>query len=527
MFLLSSINPLSFSSASNAIMPLVIIAIILDFAVVSVWYFIGSFLNNSKIKEGAKTEAYQAVGTAILAMIIIGILLFLATSFDSVLTNSNFFYSSSSSSSAAPASPGTISTLCSNLYTTSFINIIGTNSFGASTNTFLKSSYSKFPGLCAYTSLDSPTRHIDYPLVASGIILANLTNQTAHNLNSLFVFDSFIGYLSMLTPTMSWCIPAVDALLDPIPTMASCSAVGGIIAVPEGLAGIATALPILYIRYAATPYAGFDIVYSELGTLGALLTTALNSFIAQFLFIIISLYSWPVLIFSGLVLRATIFTRKIGGLLIAVGIAMILIFPAVFLLEYLGLGNGIGNLISSSPSSCSANPSASGCIGGIYGFNTIATNPITFIPGYPSDAPVQWSSGTPVQDPYTLNFFIEPQLNKIAYYYQCWPSNDNLLEAEAIDSIEFLVPGSSLVTLVYTGVGSLVTPGVPHMVITDNCGPNSLLRAFFQFMEAYGIIGVTAYFLPIINIFIVISSIIGLSGLLGGDTNLAGLSKII
>lgn len=307
----------SFNNAETAIMPLVLIALLLDFAIVSVWWFAGVFLNNSKVKEGAKTEAYQAVGTAILAVIIIGSLLSLATTFDSILTSTNFFYGASSTSlsaaassspsspsSTAPLNPGTIDTLCNGLYTNSQIGIIGINGLTVGSGTFLKSTNPKFPGLCSLTSLDSATRKIDYPLVASGIIIANLTNQTGNNLNNLFVFDSFIGYLSTVTPTMSWCIPAIEGLGEPLGTIASCSAVGGISTVLPA-AGLVT-LPVLYIRFAFTPYAGYDIVYKELGTLGTLLTTAFDSFVAQFLFVIISLFAWPWLIFSGLVLRLSL-----------------------------------------------------------------------------------------------------------------------------------------------------------------------------------------------------------------------------
>ncbi len=290
-------------------------------------------------------------------------------------------------------------------------------------------------------------------------------------------------------------------------------------------------MPVLYIRFAFTPYAGYDIVYKELGTLGTLLTTAFDSFVAQFLFVIISLFAWPWLIFSGLVLRSTIFTRKIGGLLIAVGIGMILIFPAIFSLEYLGLGNGIGNLISSNPSSCSSNPSASNCVGGIYGFNTIETDPITFIPGGWTSTPItinpfEFDLANQIKDPYDINFFIEPQLNRIAYYYECWPTDNNILFGESLDTIELLIPGSSGVQLI-ASIGSVIPDTFPKLAIDPNCGPHALLIVFYKYLESYGIIGITAYFLPIINIFIVISAIIGLSGIFGGDTSLAGLSKLI
>ncbi len=270
------------------------------------------------------------------------------------------------------------------------------------------------------------------------------------------------------------------------------------------------------------PYAGYNIIYSELGTLGELLTMSANAFVAQFLFLIISLFAWPWLIFGGLVLRSTLFTRKIGGLLIATGIGMILIFPAVFSLEYLGLGNGISGLISSSSGSCiSGNPN--GCIGYDYGFNTISSNEITFIPSNGVD---QYSTSNPVQDPYNLNFFVEPKINAIAAYYECWPSRNNLVLAESLDTIELMIPGASLIEAAGSAIEGVVGYP-PTLALYPNCAPNNLLLLFNKLLETYGIIGVTSFFLPIINLFIVISAIIGLSGLFGGDTNLAGLSKLI
>jgi hypothetical protein len=514
----------SFTTTETSLIPLVILALALDFAIVGVWYMVGYALNNSKVVEGAKSEAYQAVGTAILAAIIIGSLLVFASAFDSALTSSHFLYSSKTASSAtAPMSPGTVDTLCNYLNSHSSLSIF------SGSYSFLKSSDPQFPGLCSMTSLDSPTRKIDYPLVASGVILANITNQTFHNLNSFFILDSYVGFLSNFKPTVAWCEPgltySIEMEVDVISASIGCSA-AAFFAGGEGGIGAWVNLPIFYTRITFAPYAGYNIIYSELGTLGSLLTMSANSFIAQFLILIISLYVWPWLIFGGLVLRSTLFTRKIGGLLIAVGLGMILIFPAIFSLEYLGLGNGISGLISSSSGTCSSG-SGQGCIGYDYGFNTIASNEITFIPGYPSGTTnVQYSPNNAVQDPYNLNFFVEPEINKIAYYYWCWPTDNNLVLGESLDTIEMLVPGVSLFEAAASNVEGIIG-NPPSIAIDPNCKPNDLLRVFNKLMESYGIIGITSFFLPIINIFIVLSSIIGLSGLFGGDTDLAGLSKLI
>ena len=60
-----------------------------------------------------------------------------------------------------------------------------------------------------------------------------------------------------------------------------------------------------------------------------------------------------------------------------------------------------------------------------------------------------------------------------------------------------------------------------------DCNRDQSLNLLYDFMRIYGVDGIAAYFLPLINILVVLTGIIGLSGVLGGDTALAGLSRLV
>jgi hypothetical protein len=67
----------------------------------------------------------------------------------------------------------------------------------------------------------------------------------------------------------------------------------------------------------------------------------------------------------------------------------------------------------------------------------------------------------------------------------------------------------------------------PILFTSPQCTPPEAEAMLFSLVNSYGMYGINAYFLPILDLLITISAIIGLSGLLGGDTELAGLSKLI
>ena len=447
----------SLSSVQSSLLFLVFIALFVDSVILAVWYLIGSLLNNSTVRASARNEFYQLAGTAILIFVVV---------FFIVLAG-NLFYSSLSGTRLM--NPTTISNTLVGLTENTQLSLLS-----GPPSLVLPGPSSQYPGLLALTydaEYDtSQTARLDYPLVATSVVLANLTNQTATNLNEFYYLDAFIGFMSTLKPESMFCVSVGTPCYFPLPTSEN----------------------LFWLEIDYVPYTGYSMAYSSMRVLGLILTLAFESFVAQLLSYTILLYLWPYLIFIGLILRATFFTRKIGGLLIAVAIASVLILPAVFSMEYLSLGNGVPAYA----------PSA-------YGFN-----PTTSLPA-------RSGSGN-----YILNFFVEPSIGAIATHNGCYPiinGYPTILGSELAD-----------VAITFVPFASILLPAVGHFLSSPSnfylpvgCGSSNLLHTLFDSLNLYGIIGITAYFMPLINMLIFLSAIQGLSGLMGGDTSLGGLRNLI
>ncbi len=503
----------SFNAVESQLMPSVIAALLLDSAIIAIWYMLGYVLNNPAIKGGAKAEMYQFVGTAILAAILASIFLMYSGGFIAFLSGTSL-------------APATISSLCSSITASTPLQFIDSNSLimaGSANyitgNKGSASATSSFPGMCNVVSSVSSSS-VDYPLAAAGVIIANLTNQTAANLNRLFVFDSYIGYLSKVSPTLSFCMQSSPNWVGPcmLPPM-------------EVLPGFASAV-LININASYTPFAGYSMVYQGLAPLTTLFPMALESFITQLAGISILLYIWPFLLFLGLVLRALPFTRKIGGLLIAVAVGVIIIYPFIFSIEYLSMSKG---------TIASANAPNS-----IYGFNSLDT--MTVLPAAPCTTISSTAAtantltvlggniflGNMECSLYNPNFFVEPNISAIAKLNGCWPPGGNkygAFTAITEDSAYLLIPvfANFLVSfLVNQGYSmNAFQSTFQNIYLPAKCEPNAAENTSFMMANAYGMVGIVTYWLPILNIIITLISIIGLSGLLGGDTNLAGISKLI
>ncbi|MGC8478594.1 MAG: hypothetical protein ACP5NE_01550 [Candidatus Micrarchaeia archaeon] len=449
----------TFSSVHSLLFPLVLLAFFIDAMLLSIWYFLGVLLNNRTVKSSALSEFYQLIGTALLIAVVLGVLVFAG----------ELIYSTMSST--ALLNPFTVSNMLNNVMTTTQLSIIG-----PSDSLLVPANTAYFPGvfLIVYDAeyTNSFTTKIDYPLAASVAVLANLTNQTAGNINNMFNLDAFLGFLDTLTPQTGFCIskglpcyvPNIGAITD------------------------------FWISVGFTPYAGYDMIYTSMKALTLVLTSSLEAFVAQLLFFVTILYAWPFLLFLGIIFRATFFTRKVGGLLIAIAVSSVLIFPTIFALEYLSLANGVPAYAPST-----------------YGFNSI-----TPLPAAPS--------GT---TKYEINFFVEPNIASIAIHNGCYPEiggYTTLLGSEFADIAQTMIPFANIVLLLY---GKFVSPNQINFPLLVGCGLPNALKTLFDMLNVYGIIGVVGYFLPIVNLLIFISSIRGLSGLMGGDTTLGGLSRLI
>lgn len=461
--------------------PLLILALLIDACIIAIWYMIGVVLNNNAVKGSALGEFYQFVGTAIMVGIIVGTLVMLSSTYYSALGLTKLMSSSA------------ISTMCTNIEQNSQLSILG------KTNSLLSgpsNGNGQFTGLCAFVSSSGTTdltNKLDYPLAATAVVIANLTNQTAANLNFSFTFDAFLGFLSKLQPSFILCFdtpPYPIGCLTPSPAHEA----------------------LFDLQLAFAPYAGYSLLLNNLSIFASILNLSMESFIIQMLLITMFLYAWPFVLFGGFILRSTIFTRRLGGLLIAVAIAGLIIFPTVFAFEYLTLGNGLQ--IGSS----SGNPNG---LNTTYGFNAL-----TPLPG------VNSMPGNSIPSNYVVNFYVEPNVKGISLYYSCWPNffggkAYGLGGAEAADIGALLIPGVSLLSGLNYLAEFQIGSSLPSFPIPVYCPPSGAISTFFALMNAYGLIGLISFLLPLINIVVTVSSIVGLSEIFGGDTSLAGLARIL
>jgi hypothetical protein len=249
-----------------------------------------------------------------------------------------------------------------------------------------------------------------------------------------------------------------------------------------------------------TPYKGYSILREISKPLEVQAYTIFEIYLIELLLIITFIYAWPYLLAAGIILKASMFTRKVGGMLIGIVIAGLIIFPIIFLMEYVSLNNATLGPIGASPS----------------------TIPVFTMNGLSLQGkPIVYNSNT-------INFFVFPNATNIVNYYGCYPSGGNIYLSELGISAYYLIPGVGLYNLLAYGIAGAMTGSLPNIPLTVvSCQPQNALTLIFHFADLYGIIGVTGYILTIINILILISAIKGISQLMGGDTNLLGLGRLV
>ena len=128
-----------------------------------------------------------------------------------------------------------------------------------------------------------------------------------------------------------------------------------------------------------------------------------------------------------------------------------------------------------------------------------------------------------------LNFYVFPNIPEILNLYFTWPAGGNLLSFEAI----FIVPGVSTLTSIANAIASFTSllsgnfigsfPSFSYYYVN----PTHTVAAIIALINVYAIEAVTGFILPIFNILILISSILEISKLLGGEGSVLGLSKFI
>ncbi|MCL5419800.1 MAG: hypothetical protein M1354_02880 [Candidatus Marsarchaeota archaeon] len=530
-------------------LPVIILAIMLSMALVSAYYMIGVILDNVKVKGQAKGEFYQAIGTMVLVIIILFIF--------------GIFGTSLTSTSSLAASPASINTICNQLKNSPFQFTSSTYASGrvdSPTNLVCKI-IAQDAGY--KNGIPTETANLDYGLAATYVIAANETNQTLNNLNALYFFEGESGYLRAFTSVTVFCVPAMCA----IPVY------------PDR---------IMWFSYTYMPFEGYQLQRAFLPPVETMATLTFYLFLLQMTIILLLLYAWPAVLAAGIVLRTFSITRRAGGFMIALVIVVLIIYPIVVLFEYTSLGNGnalcqyaspgsnsngnpnniVGPGSQTSPTfaganSASTNKKNGNCIEAI-GTNSIPsmvipytrlTNPVK--PPKGSSEQEYYNINTPNAPPadhYNLNFYVMPNLAWVLNYYGCYPNGGNsvlgggLLSKEIGFASWYLIPGYGL----YQGLTSGGGGGGPLALLTgffnlisNNIGgaytitslhlppgytcftPKGIITADIAVVNVYGVEGVTGFVIPLLNVLILISGILGLSGLLGGDTNLVGMARFI
>ncbi len=492
----------SYSTLTNWL-PIVFLALTASMMIVALYYMLGVAINSKKMRDTAVYEFGQAIGTGIMVIIVLAVMVFASSIFISVIPQT------------------TTQNICNTLGG-SQVNLLRSSNIpnepnaGSSPTQVVCNDIIKYAG----TTGSDITANLDYGLGSVYVIEANVTNQSVGNMNSLYVFSNWIGFLTSFSAGSEICLPD------------SCVAGDG---------------PGFRVRYSYIPLYGYSFISSAAIT--PLQTQALFMFemdIMQLIMIILMLYSWPFLLAGGLILRATIYGRKIGGLLIAIAIAAVIVYPMVFMFEYTALSSNslipIGIPANQIPvtflNKGAINFLGTGTTSNTFSDLNINELPTNYVPANFGSLAVSYQQNTANSITYKFNAFTYPKLDEVINYDGCWPqtwgnlegvrvSSDNLLLSEGTFSGFYLIPlaglGAGLGNLYGTGLGyETSVPYVPTL-----CKPPQAMQTFFDIINVYAIMSVEGVIIPLINILIALVAIKGISSLIGGDTDIVGLGKLV
>ncbi len=443
----------SYTDVFKAWGPIIAIAILLSMFIAAIYYMIGVFLHNSTIKSNAVNEFGQAIGVAIMVVIILVLLGALTPLFTNMFSTS------------------TASNTCNTL-TGSYLGI--THNYLA-TNALNKTMTTEVCALAGnvISGTTDPTLMLDYGLASSYLVTANLTNQSASNLNGFYMFESYIGFLKSFTVSDGFCMPFF------------CFASGAISRSTNVL-----------IQF--TPFQGYEMLSIMSVPLEAQANLIFEFYVLQLLLIAVAIYSWPYLLAIGIVLRATYFGRRAGGLIMGAALSLLVILPLVILLEYSAFSGSVGTPI---------------------GANSLPV--LTINEKDPNTGAITTYASN------TLNMYVLPKTAWIANYYGCYPNgNGNLGWGEAGFASWYLIPFYGIAYFIYSAFTGFVG-SLPPMPPGNTCTPQNAISAIFDMMNAYGVMSITGFIIPLMNILIFISGLRALSALFGGDTNLIGIGKLV
>ena len=454
-------------SALFSWLPAIMLGILASASLVAVYYVIGVLLGNNRIKASAASEFGQIIGTALLIAAILWVL---------------GLFNSASFSLTTLLSISTVHSICGQL-ANAHIDFISTTSSRSGLNHFICNSLVDHAG-------SDITANLDYGLASAYVILANMTNQSLTNLNAVFVFESYTGLLTNLQPFVAVCEPTELCMLSNPYT-------------PTPIAGVK-------VIYSFNVFKGYGIFRGVVFPMAGQATLMVYMYLLQMIVILILLYGWPYILAGGIILRSFLFTRRTGGLLIAIAVVGLLIYPFLFVFEYVTLSN--------APSPIGLYPYANG-YGPQQPYQIPQSMQLIGLEPSAQNPPIYYGSPT-------FNFFVFPRADYILNYNGCWPLDGSMV-AQTLDVfIQYIVPGYSLLASAI----SLFTSSFntyPAFIEGVGCTPDNVIKSLIAMINLYGWMSVTGVILPLINILISISAVRGLSSLFGGDTNLLGIGKLV
>ncbi len=516
--LASTTNFITPSTNLNVWLPAVVAGLVLSFTIIGIYYMVGYLFNNRAIRAGATAEFGKLIGIAIVVILIIWI----------------FYVFGSAIQFTSSAGQTQMTNVCNQL-TNSNINFLSTNNLLTPLP----------PGATICNDIIDPssttnalTRNIDYGLGSVYVIEDNLTNQSVTSLNAVYMFSSMLSFLRGYTVNDAVCFP-IECLIPDFPSLFS-------------------------LKIESSPFSGYQIANTVPSALGLEANIIFYFLLFQLVLIMLMLLLWPYLLAAGLIFETNMFTRRLGGFLIAMVISSMLIYPTIFLFEYASLNN-IGNL---QPYGASSVPSVALCgapLGatvyvtpqltgnantGVFCYTEAKQLPLGYI--YKATLPDQYTDMVPnIYSKYppstmvpacpnknaeglcffqkNLNFYVFPNIEDILNLYFTWPAGGNLLSFESI----FIVPGVSTLASVANAIASFTSllsgnfigsfPSFSYYYVD----PTHVVAAILALINVYAIEAVTGFILPILNLLILISSILEISKLLGGEGSILGLSRFI
>ncbi|MDE1845682.1 MAG: PKD domain-containing protein [Candidatus Micrarchaeota archaeon] len=517
-------------------LPILAIAIFLSISFAAILYMLGKILNDPQISARGLSELGQGIGTAIFAVLAVGVLLFFGTFISGSTLFTGGFSTDISNICAGFSSPQVQLALVQQNPTTLMCTIVkGTNGGGV-----------------------DATPYLNYGLASSYVIIANLTNQAANNINSLYVYEGFVGFLSTLVSDPGFCEPAPSCTIPVVQRLFS-------------------------VDVSSKPLAGYSLISSMTRPVESQAVFIFYMLLTQMVVFIILINIWPYLLAAGILLRALPFTRSAGGLLMGLTLVIVIILPLVTMIEYGALAHGVTtsqlagnaaqiqdhmlfglkstgstfNIAWGDGTSDTKTLSHTYQTAGTYsvvatvtdsnGGQTTASQQIVLPPVQQyqppaSPKPALYMSNPAISglsvsvcptgtagictpyDSLLPNFYVFPSLQQIINYNDCWPQDGNLGLEEASDS---------LIMATQLGVGTGLEFGGFVQQIPDlkgagiKCSPPEAIASTLQLMDVYGMMSVVGFIIPLFNILIIISAIKNMSYLFGGDTDIAGLGKLV